>query len=262
MKIWAFTYSTDNYVGARKLNIRTAKKQGADNVLEFTPRDIDADFYHRNQNILGSAKGAGFWLWKPYFVNRVMDMAADGDWIVYFDAGIFYINNIARFIDEMENEGNTLIVSADGGYIEYEYTKRDTFVFMDMDTPEYTHSSQFIANAMLIKKTDDNVRMVRDWLKYAQDRRCISDDKNVSGLDNYPGFIDHRYDQSIFSLCCKKHCKVVRKLIFEPIHMRKYSRAIGSYHHTRFGFVPQIVFVNSEFYLKTKKLLKRVLGRD
>lgn len=45
---------------------------------------------------------------------------------------------------------------------------------------------------------------VSEWLTYAQDSRIITDDKNIFGLDNYPGFRGHRHDQTILSLLAKK----------------------------------------------------------
>jgi hypothetical protein len=47
------------------------------------------------------------------------------------------------------------------------------------------------------------MRFVIEWLTYAQDVRAITDDKNVLGIPNYPGFRENRHDQSILSLLAK-----------------------------------------------------------
>ena len=49
------------------------------------------------------------------------------------------------------------------------------------------------------------MKLANEWLSYAQDERIITDIPNQGGTDNYPGFQEHRHDQSIWSLLCKKH---------------------------------------------------------
>ena len=39
-----------------------------------------------------------------------------------------------------------------------------------------------------------------EWLRHAQDERNLTDAPNQCGLPNYPGFVEHRHDQSILSL--------------------------------------------------------------
>ena len=35
----------------------------------FNTQDIDNEFYQKNIEILKQPKGAGYWLWKPYFIK-------------------------------------------------------------------------------------------------------------------------------------------------------------------------------------------------
>jgi len=44
---------------------------------------------------------------------------------------------------------------------------------------------------------------VANWLTFASDPRAVTDQPNELG-ENLPGFKDHRHDQSVFSLLCKK----------------------------------------------------------
>ena len=84
-------------------------------------------------------------------------------------------------------------------------TKRDTFILMDCDTPPYTDTPHVLSGFILFKKSDFTIQFVDEWLAYVQDERIISDNPNQCGYPNYPEFIEHRHDESIFSLLIKKH---------------------------------------------------------
>lgn len=60
-----------------------------DLVKEYTPEDIDSSFKNDNVNIFKYKRGCGLWLWKPYFINKVINENKDGDYIFYCDSGGF-----------------------------------------------------------------------------------------------------------------------------------------------------------------------------
>ena len=60
-------------------------------------------------------------------------------------------------------------------------------------------------------KNDFTVNLVKEYLQYAQDERIITD--LISENKNYDVFKDHRHDQSIWSLLCKKYNIEPHKLI-------------------------------------------------
>ena len=60
-----------------------------------------------------------------------------------------------------------------------------------------------MASFIGIRKTDFTVDFFKNYLQYAQTEQLITDCPSKS--KNYDGFKDHRHDQSIFSLLCKKY---------------------------------------------------------
>ena len=90
-------------------------------------------------------------------------------------------------------------------YIERVWTKRDAFILMDCDNPKYSESKQRLNSFSLWKKSRYTIDFINEFLYYAQDERLITDLENQCGYPNYPGFKEHRYDQSIFSLLTKKY---------------------------------------------------------
>lgn len=204
--IIAVNYADKSFAKAQQLNLKTAKKWGADRTIAYTPEDIDRDFWQKNRKILSAKKGNGYYLWKPYFLNKAYQELREGDYLIYTDAGSIYVNKIQYLIDCMEREGLDLMVfSLQNGMTERKYTKRDAFVLMGCDEPRYTDTPQSIGGYVLFKKSDFVEKFIAEDLEYAQDARIITEQANTQGLGNYPDFVAHRHDQSVWSLMIKKY---------------------------------------------------------
>ena len=256
--IYTINYSNERFRRAQKLNTKTAYKQGADKVFSFSPKDIDKDFWMDNKMILSSRRGNGYWLWKPYFIKKVLDTMQEGDCLVYSDAGLFYLNNIPAFFNEMREKDHWLMCQGTG-YLERQYTKRDAFVYMGLYTPEYSDTEQRAGTVALIK-CEKAVKLVDEWLGYACDARIITDMPNVCGKQNYRGFIEHRHDQSIFSLLTKKY-QVSQGILFEDFEFRKFSKALLCYHHSEYGKVMSIAFHRryDPVWWELKRIIKKLI---
>jgi hypothetical protein len=55
------------------------------------------------------------------------------------------------------------------------------------------------------RKSKFALEFVNEWLNFSRDKRIITDLENQVCFPNYDGFIEHRWDQSIFSLLIKKY---------------------------------------------------------
>ena len=88
------------------------------------------------------------------------------------------------------------------------WTKRDCFVALGCDDQkEYTHSPQFAATVIVFRQDPKSHDFVKTWLQWAchDGGALIRDGPNLLGKPNYGGFFEHRRDQSLFSLLCKKN---------------------------------------------------------
>jgi hypothetical protein len=204
--ICAINYANGMFRESQKLNSKTAVMNGADKVIEYSPKDIDPVFYDSNKEILSSRRGNGYWLWKPYFIKRTLDMITDNDYLIYADAGAYYINGISLLIKCMEKEETDIMLFSLGNdYIERMWSKRDAFIIMDCDSAKYAESPQCLAGFILMKKSAFTCKFIDEWLSYAQDIRVISDQPNCKGKNNYPDFKENRHDQTVLSLLSKKY---------------------------------------------------------
>jgi hypothetical protein len=203
MNKYHISYAAGRYLKAQEYCSNSARHFGFDEVHSFGPKDIDRDFVMNNIKILQQPRGAGYWLWKPYFICRTLDSMNDGDLLVYSDAGSYYQSSPQPLIDLIQKEEKGVLSFELKGLIEKVYTKRDAFSLMGLDDPKYTDSSQREATYVWMIKNDFTSALAKEYLEYAQDERIITDLQSEN--PNYPEFKDHRHDQSIWSLLCKKY---------------------------------------------------------
>jgi hypothetical protein len=198
-------YASGAFQESQRLNSETGLRvAGFDRAIPYGRNDVDAEFSSKNKRILSQRRGDGYWLWKPYFIEKALASLSEGDLLFYSDSGAHFIGSIDPII-EAGLRSNQDIVAFELSDVEKRWTKRDAFVLMNCDSQRYTDSPQRLASFALFRKSAFSLQFAREYLRLAQDARLITDSPNVMGKDNYPEFHDHRHDQSIFSLLTKIH---------------------------------------------------------
>ncbi|MEO1520478.1 MAG: hypothetical protein AAFU78_06840 [Cyanobacteria bacterium J06633_2] len=206
MQVLLINYANHCFYKSQKLNSKTGRAVGGfDKIISYSPKNIGKSFYEKNKKILAQRRGAGYWLWKPYLMKKSLELLNDGDFLFYCDSGSYFIQPITPLIEISLNNGQDIIPFGSPYCKEKTWTKRDAFILMDCDSPEYFESHQRLASFVLFKKSDYTMTFLEDYLHFAQDERIITDIENQCGLPNYPGFKENRHDQSIFSLLTKKY---------------------------------------------------------
>lgn len=211
MKKYHINYANGRYLKAQEYCSQSAKAVGFDEVISFSINDIDRDFLEKNIKILSQPRGAGYWIWKPYFIKKTLEKINDGDLLVYSDSGSYYQNSVQPLIDLIKKEKTGVLSFELKGLLEKTYTKKDAFVLMGLDDPKYSETSQREATYIWLIKNDFTVKLINEYLEFAQDERIITD--LASQNENHPEFQDHRHDQSIWSLLCKKYDITPHRLI-------------------------------------------------
>ena len=86
-------------------------------------------------------------------------------------------------------------------YFEYQYTKSETMESMRVnDDSNIISTEQIWSGCFFIKIKLE--KHIDSWIKYSEIDNLINDD--YSKLKNNNNFKEHRHDQSIFSIICKK----------------------------------------------------------
>jgi hypothetical protein len=212
VKYHFITFATPDHLTFAEANVKSALEVGGfDTAKIYTMNDIDDYFKSKNAHILNQPRGSGFWIWKPYIILKKLLEIEEGDILCYNDSKYLWLKNIRQLETDVltgknigiyKNKPNELAT------IEKEFTKFDAFALMNI-----THENNFRNNVLntnqvwggfiLLRKTFNPIRFVGEWLTYVQDQRIVTDNPSIFGPEN-SSFRDHRHDQSVLSLLCKK----------------------------------------------------------
>ena len=145
-KIIGISYANDRFKTQLEYNRKSAIEIGkVDEYYGYGPDDIDKEFKEKYKDILTKKRGNGYWLWKPYFILKtVKEKLNYGDYLIYTDACVLYRNNSKNLVDYINNKKADMWVRQhiDNLY-EKDWTKRDTFIIMGLDTPFYAYTNQY-----------------------------------------------------------------------------------------------------------------------
>jgi len=201
-KKYFITFSNKNFLSQSRRAIIMAKFLGKfDFVESFSKSDIDESFYNENKKILDQVRGAGYWLWKPYFINKVLSNLNFGDYLFYCDSGVVFLKNIDNLIFELENIGQD-IMGFELPLIEEQWSKKELFINLNCENDEsMLMSNQIMASFILIKKSEFSVNFFSELMDLSKNVINITDIQTIKQSEL---LIEHRHDQSIFSILYKK----------------------------------------------------------
>lgn len=212
MKKYHINYANLKYFESQKKCTQSAKDFGFDEVISYSINDLDSDFLEKNKEILKLPRGAGYWVWKSYIIKKTLDKLNYGDLLVYSDSGSIYQSSVQPLIDTIINDTNGVLSFELTGLIEKSYTKMDCFNLRGLNNPKYTDTSQRESTYIWLIKNDLTIKLISEFVEYSQNKHIITDLPNITG-NNFPTFKDHRHDQSIWSLLCKKYDITPHRLI-------------------------------------------------
>lgn len=213
--------------------INSMEKQGVNETIFYDDSDIEEDFLRINENIFSQERGAGHWLWKPYFIYTSMILRCkEDDILIYSDAGIEWLQPVHEIINRMDQD----IFFFTNGFSHVEWCKGDVLEGVlrwrepheDDDSWEdkkfwqgdFIKSIKQVQASVIFFKVNQNTRnFVKEWLLYCQMPGFIDD--SPSKLPNYPTFAEHRHDQAI--LTCLQ-IKYGYKLHFWPTAYSEHIR--------------------------------------
>lgn len=207
-KTYFISYANEDYLVQQMALAKHAKECGEfDEVFSYTSGQITkTKFYQQNKELLDEKKGAGFCAWKHFIILDCLHEMQENDILMYLDSAdiLAETEGLRNFLLIATMEPNKEIILTAGAYPNRQYTRRDAFLLMDCDLPEYHDDIQVEAGIIVIRNTVRTRLIIEEWGKYCLDRRIVSEDENVFGLPNLPDYKETRYDQSVLSILKKK----------------------------------------------------------
>ena len=208
----------------QRLKMQALESNYYDDIKIITSKDLDPEAQIFINKILknNGKRGYGYWFWKPYLILKTMNNLHEKNIIHYVDIGC-HINNFGNnkfenYISILDDDDVNLLAFQyyplnDKKFSDIDFPKREEFKHTKADLLDYfqflnnkkiTHSPQFWAGSFFIKKSKFSISFVKEWLDVFEKNFHLIND-SPSKLQNLPGFLGNRHDQSVFSLLCKKN---------------------------------------------------------
>jgi len=208
MKYHAITFADEKFKKTReRYAAELESKNIFEKVIQYSPLDFDSNFLVKHQKFIqDNPKGYGFFIWKPYFILKALEGLEDGDILVYGDAGNEIKGSKEECLDlfnkvNLPSKQIPIIATKVGWNIRW--IKSDLYFRMGFRI-FYPFKIMVEANRILFKKNLATINFVKEWLHYCTiDYRNI--DESKSRIPQLPFFVQHRYDQSVFSILFHKY---------------------------------------------------------
>jgi hypothetical protein len=212
------------YRSARRIARQAASFSVYDKVICADEGDLDESFVAALHNhLIPGSRGYGYWSWKPQIILQTLAQMEEGDILQYTDAGC-HLNLCGRsrlleyFSAADKSESGILAFQAkppeapfeyDGRPLpdlsEFKWTKGDLLEHFSAYENEDVYKTQQIGGTLFfIRKCAAAEKIVSAWRDVYLNNFSLADD-SASIKANLPGFLEHRHDQSIFSVLCKLH---------------------------------------------------------
>lgn len=230
MKVHLVTYCSELMTTAARVCVESALRNKVDSADIHQDTCIDQQFSSKNKNVLSKTRGAGYWLWKPYIIDKNINSMNDGDILIYADAGVEIINNVYWVIDRMKQD----IFLFGNMYQHVHWCKMDVIKAICPTMPMNQNIKQVQASVIFIRVSKWSKEFVKRWLDYCQRPGFIDDSRSSS--PNHPEFREHRHDQSVLT-CLAWKCEL-------PLHWwgAIYNGGIFTYDHNGYNDVYPPIF--------------------
>ena len=219
------TFADSRMAKARRRICRQARAMKIyTKIIGASEADLDEGFRkHFEKALVSEARGFGYFVWKIQLVKQTLDQMNDGDVLHWVDAGN-HLNPRGRWrlqeyfalaqtsptgilgFQHRPPEGK---LQYDGralpDFAEYKYTKGDLIDRLQVrNNKDLLNQQQIGGNTFFIRKCTSSVAFVNEWLSLPYENFSLIDN-SPSVSPNIEGFIEHRWDQSIFSILGKLH---------------------------------------------------------
>jgi hypothetical protein len=200
-KINVVCYASGRFVESQKILEKQSYLHGADKVFTYKRKDLDLAFIKKNRQAFSYTKGDGYWIWKPYFIQKTLKQLPEDDILIYLDSGAYPIEdykNLPLFED---------IISFESYDQEHKnWTKYDCYYLMDCLEEKYFTQKERWAGLQIYRNNKKAREFVDEYLYFCElfDNACLTDDASKYGKEEF-SFKEHRHDQSIYTNLCIKY---------------------------------------------------------
>lgn len=226
-KVVFATFADNKYLTSlKRIEFEAKQFSCIDEIHICHQEDIEVFFINKIKPWL-YRRGFGYWRWKSYFAKRLLDELDNDDILIWVDAGcelnVDGSHILQEWIVELSRSTSCILVFEQSLLVKY-YTKKDALEFLNVNEKEASQP-QFLGGAWIIKKNLQSQKLIDDWYSICLNHEDLINDKKSSS-PNYDGFVEHRHDQSIFSILARRTNPIIIKA--SNLTIEKYSPIITS----------------------------------
>lgn len=203
-------YANNGFYESQTKNSQCGLMAGFNIVYQMRRENIDSQFYENNKEILDCPRGAGYWIWKYYFQDRILSTMTEHDILMYADSGSNFIRNTEPLFDAVRKDKKGIIAfmipDRPDYHMERKWTKREVFSYFGVDDLPIEkqncikNTPQIQATFRIMRGTEFAKQFTKKCLEHACIKHLVDDTLSVVQEE---GFMEHRHDQSVWSLMCK-----------------------------------------------------------
>lgn len=185
--------------------MRSAKKHGINSIICYNEENYqNTEFFKKTLDINKISDGAGSFLWKVHYLHQEYFKLKKNEILFYADAGSNFISS-PKILVELCEKNHIVLFNLNNSPKNKSWCKRDTFYFMDCDYPKYHNGNHLNGAFQIYKRCKKNDQFMKEFYKYAQDIRIISNIPNKGPKTNLKEFTGHRFAQCILSILAIKY---------------------------------------------------------
>ncbi|SMO61506.1 hypothetical protein [Solitalea koreensis] len=204
----------------KRIKDQAVEMNAYDKIFIYDETFLDTLFQNKfSDKLKPGCRGFGYWCWKPQVILQTLEKMDEGDILQYSDSGCHLNKNgrdrLLQYFDIAKNSNSGILsfrtkhehelCSGESFYAnyEYKYNKADLLQYFNvLNDRRFTHTVQYEAGIIFIRKEKFTVEFIKRWIATFSENFGFIDD-SPSKIPNLDGFIDHRHDQSIYSILCK-----------------------------------------------------------
>ena len=194
---------------------KKVKVFGMDDLSVSTRKQIENFFKNKKKRLFG------YGCWKAEIIKNFLKKVPNNSIVQYTDVGCHLnINGLKRlkqyfnlcnkkgiltfqYILPRQKKLKPFKNMKFQRYLEHEYTKMDLYKYLiKKNKTKIFNSEQIMSGIIFFKKNKFSIDLLNIWEKILKKDNLIDDSKSY--LSNHKKFVEHRHDQSAFSLICKK----------------------------------------------------------
>jgi len=212
--VYFFSYGDSSYINSKNRIYNEAKNIGFDDVNVYGPENLPEDFLKKTYPYITHPRGAGYWLWKAFFLKQTFDKMSNDDICIYADAGC-HVNihgkkRLQEYFNLIENDDSGILSFDLGEFKEKMFTNEKVFEYFNISesNTDIRDTGILVGGILYIRKCKNTTHLINEYYRVAVERPDLFSDEH-NNYKRKPEFRDHRHDQSIFSILRKLNGSVV-----------------------------------------------------